>query len=327
MVYQTCQASSAAVSKQLGHDFRDEKISNHPLEDERDDTISEDLPMDDERSYCGAKTEVPVQQIKICREEGNYECPTYVSVARTDSTEATSTSSSQIECEAKSEKNIFPDDASYLEALEREKARKALIAKGETKINYDGLILTAWESCVPAIHDSDFSRSDLLYFKAIESERKKVAMREAAAKPVKPKLKLEARSSRFAQKARSISTPCHIRLYKLASKPKNSDLAYKAKEEKLTRVVSSDAMRGQLASIRLYNHSIPLQEYGRKKREAIAEAIAKSHEEFVHPTNKLPLSMADRMYYRGVAYLLYVEQKKMESAARRNTTYAPSIVP
>ena len=335
MALHTCQPNPAVVSKQ-----RDSSYNVHgiPLDHEEDELcvlrnesrndsegdLSEDLSFresDEDAQDKTMKAGVPIKHIKIRSPANTFECPTYVSI---DSTEDTSTSSSsQTDCTLKFEKSPPSEDAAYSQALEREKARNLAIVKGDTKINHDDLILSAWESCIPLIHNSKFTRSDLLYFKAIESERKKVALREAASKTIKPKLNLEARESRSAQKARSMTTPCHIRLYKLASKTRTLD---KVQEEKISRATTDDN-RAELASTRLYNDSIPLQEDGRKRRLVVAEAIAKSREPFAHPTTKLPLRMADNMYYRGISYLLYVEQKKVESAAKRNAIYSPSIVP
>lgn len=65
---------------------------------------------------------------------------------------------------------------------------------------------------------------------------------------------------------------------------------------------------------RLYALSKRMQEDGKKRRKDIEEAIAKAHEEWTHPTDKISIVESTRLYYMGMQQIIDRERKVMKAS-------------
>ena len=77
----------------------------------------------------------------------------------------------------------------------------------------------------------------------------------------------------------------------------------------------------------LYDLSKRLQEDGKKRRTVIAKASAKRNKVWIHPTDKISITAATRLYYVGMNQLIALERKRIEVSeeAEYKSRFAPFL--
>lgn len=154
-----------------------------------------------------------------------------------------------------------------------------------------------------------------LHSKGIERNERLVLLKnEYHKQQLKLNLETVERNLSLPQTVDYISTPCHIRLYNQAERYRRKSEGLKSKETDILKVTSRCGWNGDEPFQRLYARSKPMQENGRKRRENIVKACEKAKEVWIHPTEKISLADATRLYYIGLRKHITRKERSIEAS-------------